>query len=417
MTTERATTTFDHNSRSWLADRHRHNDELRARCPVIWNTSYDGYWYVSAYDEVAAVARDSETFTPRFEKAAADGLRYVGIMGIPRSDEIPAVGIAEAEGRRHAALRRAINPFMLPAAVGRDLALLEQAATWFMDQKCEEGSMEMIHDFAGPVPALWTMKLLGLPPESWEHYAEYFHAMAAYGHDQPEYIHAIGRTPEIIAGATEVIESRRAQPGDDLLSELVRMEVDGVPLSNEELIGVLWNLIGGGLDTTTSLTSLALVHMERNPGLRQQLVDNLELIPVACEEYLRWTSVNETLTRTCTRDTELAGQEIKRGDFVMVSWLGANFDPDVFESPYEVKFDRGTNPHLSFGVGTHRCIGLHVARSLFQIMLREILTRIPDYVVDHAATRYYQGNPELSGVVALPVTFTSSAPVGAQRPF
>jgi cytochrome P450 len=101
----------------------------------------------------------------------------------------------------------------------------------------------------------------------------------------------------------------------------------------------------------------------------------------------------------------------------MMSWLGANFDPKVFGQPYEVDFDRGTNPHLAFGVGTHRCIGLHVARSLFQVMLRELLTRIPDYRVDREKLRFYQGNPSLYGVVKMPVTFTPSPRVGVERPF
>jgi cytochrome P450 len=417
VTTERAEATFDHHSRTWLENRHRHNDELRARSPVIWNPSYGGYWFVSGYDAVAAVARDSDTFTPRYEAHAADGLSYIGIMGVPRDDGMPPVGIAEAEGRRHAALRRVINPFMLPPAVALDRPFLEQSAAWFLDQKVADGSMEMVHDFTGPVPALWTMRLLGLPAERWEHYAEYFHAAAAYGRDSPEYIRAVGRTPEMVAEAVQIIEDRRRHPGVDLLSQLILMEVDGGTLANDDLIAVLWNLIGGGLDTTTSLTSLALAHLDRHPDLRQQLVQEPDLVLPACEEYLRWTSVNETLTRTCTRDTELAGQRISRGDFVMVSWLGANFDPSIFAQPYDVDFDRSANAHLAFGIGAHRCIGLHVARTLFQIMMTEVLTRIPDFRVERDRTSFYEGNPELYGVVRMPVTFTPSAPAGVERPF
>ncbi|MDA8044349.1 MAG: cytochrome P450 [Actinomycetota bacterium] len=417
MAADRAEVSFDHQSLSWLADRHQHNDELRARCPVVWNQKHGGFWFVSGYDEVVAVARDSETFTPRYEVESTDGLGYIGIMGIPRREGMPPIGIAEAEGRRHAALRRVINPYMLPPAVAADRPFLEQAASWFLDQQIESGAMEMIHDFTGPVPALWTMRLLGLPATMWEHYAAYFHATAAFGPDRDEYKSAVSRTPEMIAELIEVIEARRKAPGADLMSQLVTVEVDGEPLANDELIAVLWNLIGGGLDTTTSLTALALVHMEQHPALRQRLIDEPDLVPTACEEYLRWTSVNETLTRTCTRDTELAGQELHRGDFVMISWLGANFDPAVFDRPYDVDLDRGTNAHIAFGLGAHRCIGLHVARSLFEIMVSEVLSRIPDYRVDRRRTRFYQGNPELYGVVSMPVEFTPGQPVGTARPF
>lgn len=417
MASTRVEVDFDHQSLEWLADRHARNAALRSRCPVVWNRHHGGFWFVSGYEEVAAVARDSETFTPRFEEKSPDGFEYIGIMGIPRGPGMPPVGIAEAEGNRHAALRRAINPYMLPPAVAADRPFLEQAAAWFLDQRIADGRMDMVLDFTNPVPALWTMRLLGMPPEGWEQYAAYFHGTAAYGHDMPEYQAAISRTPEMIAQVTELIEQRRRHPGDDLMSRLATLEVDGERLGNEDLIAVLWNLIGGGLDTTTSLTSLALFHLADHPELRRRLVEDPRLLLPACEEYLRWTSVNETLTRTCTRDTELGGQLIRRGDFVMMSWLGANFDPAVFDHPDEVDVDRSPNPHLAFGVGAHRCIGLHVARALFDVMMREVLTRIPDYEVDRGATQFYQGNPELFGVVEMPVTFTPGRAVGAARPY
>jgi cytochrome P450 len=416
MSENRAEVDFDHHSLSWLAERHVHNHELRQRCPVIWNKRYGGFWFVSGYDEVAAIARHSDTFSPLYQENPVDGLQFLGIMGIPRGG-MPPVGIAESVGNRHAALRRVVNPFMLPPAVAKDRPFLDQAATWFLDQRIADGAMDMVSDFTNPVPAIWTMRILGLPAESWLHYAEYFHATAAYPQDSNEYQQAVARNPELIAEAIQLLDERRKSPGDDLLSELVTMEVDGETLGNEELVPILWNLIGGGLDTTTSLTSLALVHLEEHPDLRERLVEDPELILPACEEYLRSTSVNETLTRTCTEDTVLGGQQIKRGDFVMMSWLGANFDPKVFDEPDVVDIDRSPNPHLAFGVGTHRCIGLHVARTLFHVMVREVLTRIPDYKVEHQATQFYRGNPELYGVVTMPVTFTPGDPVGVKRPF
>lgn len=416
MTNSRAETDFDHQSLEWLARRHEHNADLRREHPVVWNRRY-GYWFVSGHAEVAAVARDSETFTPRYEEGAPDGLEYIGIMGIPRVPGMPPVGIAEAEGNLHAALRRAINPYMLPPAVAKDRPYLEQAAAWFLDQRIADGRMDLVLDFTNPVPALWTMRLLGMAPEAWEQYGAYFHGTAAYGQDMPEFQAAISQTPAMMAGVVELIEERRRHPGDDLLSALVLLEVDGRRLGDDDLIAVLWNLIGGGLDTTTSLTSLALYHLAEHPDLRRRLAEDPGLLLAACEEYLRWTSVNETLTRTCTRDTELGGQLIRRGDFVMMSWLGANFDPALFDDPDEVDIDRSPNPHLAFGVGAHRCIGLHVARALFDVMMREVLGRIPDYEIDRAATQFYQGNPELYGVVTMPATFTPGEPVGADRPF
>jgi cytochrome P450 len=199
---------------------------------------------------------------------------------------------------------------------------------------------------------------------------------------------------------------------------LVALEIeDGRHLRDDELVGVLWNLIGGGLDTTTSLTALSLYHLDAHVDLRQRLIEEPELLIPATEEFLRFTSVNETLSRTVTKDVELGGQQLKRGDFLILSWLSANFDEKVFDRPDEVILDRSPNPHMAFGVGPHRCIGMHIARSLFEVMMREVLTRIPEYVVDRAAPRFYKGNPELAGVVTMPVTFPPGAPLGMERPF
>lgn len=180
---------------------------------------------------------------------------------------------------------------------------------------------------------------------------------------------------------------------------------------------MLWNLIGGGLDTTTSLTSLAMFHLDTRPELRQRLIDDPELLVPATEEFLRFTSVNETLTRTVTADVELAGQHLKRGDFLLLSWLSANFDEKVFDRPDQLILDRAPNPHLAFGVGPHRCIGMHLARAMFQVLMSEVLKRIPDYQVDRDATRFYRGNPELAGVVTMPARFTPGPVVGVERPF
>ena len=149
---------------------------------------------------------------------------------------------------------------------------------------------------------------------------------------------------------------------------------------------MLWNLVGGGLDTTTSLTALALHHLDAHPDLRSRLAGDPGLLDQATEEFLRYFSVNETLTRTVTRDTELGGQRLCRGDHLMLSWLSANRDEAVFERAGEVVLDRAPNPHLAFGVGPHRCIGLHMARTMFKVLVGEVLARIPDYAVDRDAT-------------------------------
>jgi cytochrome P450 len=203
-----------------------------------------------------------------------------------------------------------------------------------------------------------------------------------------------------------------------MLSALVGVRVDGDrPLDDAELASTLWNLIGGGLDTTTSLTALSMHHLDAHPELRRQLLDDPRVLNTATEEFLRYFSVNEMLSRTVTVDTELGGTQLRRGDQLLISWLSANLDETQFPDADTVRFDRSSNPHLAFGVGPHRCIGMHLARTLFQVMMTAILKRMGDFRVDRAATRFYQGNPELFGVVTMPMTYSPGAALGAPSPF
>jgi cytochrome P450 len=421
------TVDVDHHSDDFHRDRHARWAELRG-CPVAWNTRYGGFWMVGGYDEVTTVARDAETFSsrhrrvPRDRAAATDGrpagdIDFIGIAGIPRSRAVPTAGIAEVEGSIHAALRRALNPYLVPPAVARLRPSMEALTTWFLDERIESGTIDLVTDLANPVPAVVTLQLVGLPAANWGPYAELFHGMIAHEPGSSELQRALASLPSLMTELRSEVADRRRSPRDDLLTDLVELELDdGRRLDDDELVAVLWNLIGGGLDTTTSLTALTLLHLDEHRGLRRRLVDEPDLLPTATDEYLRYFSVNETLTRTVTRDVDLGGQQLRRGDHLMLSWLSANRDGAVFDEADEVVVDRGFNPHLAFGVGPHRCIGMHLARALFQVLVRAVLTRLPDYAVDRRATRHYATNPELAGIVSMPATFTPGPRTGPAEP-
>ncbi len=409
---------FDHHSQEFHQNRHAEWAALR-KCPVAYNPRFGGFWVVSGYDEVETVSRDAETFSSRYVADSDDGIDYLGITGVPRAKTMPTAGIAEVEGPVHQALRRVINPFLVPHAVARMRPLMERATTWFLDQRIASGRMDLVLDLTNPVPAILTMELVGLPLDSWQHYADLFHAAVAHRRGQPEYDQAMANLPAMLGELAEAAADRRQSPRDDLLTALVELRLDdGRALTDAEVLAALWNLVGGGLDTTTSLTSLSLHHLDQHPELRAELIERPELIKAATEEFLRYFSVNETLTRTVTRDVELGGQQLSRGDHLMLSWLSANRDEAKFDRPDQVVLDRAPNPHLALGVGPHRCIGMHMARAMFQVLVHEVLTRIPDYRVDREATQFYAGNPELNGIVRMPATFTPGPVLGpTERPF
>lgn len=407
---------FDHYSKNFLDDRLAGWQELR-RTPVAYSERYGGFWVVSGYPQVAQVSRDEATFSSFYGER--DGVQCKGIVGVPRKAGIPPAGIAEADPSLHQSLRRVLNPYLLPPAVEEFRPFVEDLTSWFIDQKIEAGRMDMVLDVTNPVPAVLTMRLMGLPCEQWQHYAELFHATVAYRPGSDLYNQAISHVPEMMSSLLEEVRDRRARPRDDMLTALVGLtDETGHPIDDDTVSAILWNLVGGGLDTTTSLTSLSLHYLATHREQRQKLIEHPELLPTATEEFLRYFSVNETLTRTVTTETELDGQRLCPGDVVMLSWVSANHDEKVFDRPGDVVLERSPNRHLAFGIGPHRCIGMHVARSVFQIMMSAILDRMPDYEIDPGRTRLYEGNPVMAGVVSMPVTFTPGPRTGpAERPF
>jgi cytochrome P450 len=406
---------IDHHSHQYSANELEINADLRARCPVAWNEHYGGFWLVTGYADVAQCARDGEVFAHKYQPDAPDGVNYQGEMGIPRPEGQPPLGIGEVDGPYHQALRRALTPFLSSGAIERMRPFMEQSVHWFLDQKIADGQMDLVLDYASPVPAILTMRLMGLPYDNWAHYANLFHSVM----DTPDldaYNAAIAQVPAMIDGLLKFVAARRADPGDDLTSFLVQFDVDGERLDDSALVDILWNLIGGGVDTTTSLTSLSLLHLGTHPELRRQLIDRPELYRTAADEFLRYFSVNKQLSRTVSRDTVLGGQPLRRNDRVLISWYAANHDEREFDRPGEVHLDRTPNRHVAFGLGPHRCIGAALARVMFDVMVKAVLDRLPDYEIDLAGVHRYAGNPTMTGLGRLPVSFTPGVPLGTARP-
>ena len=407
---------FDHHSDEFNLNELAFNAELRQKCPVAWNENYGGFWFLTSYDAVSQTARDGDTFAHKYEPNAADGVDYQGEMGVPRPEGQPALGIGEVDGPYHQALRHALAPFFSPGAVQKMRPFMEQLAHWFLDQRIGDGQMDLVLDYASPVPAILTMKLMGLPYDTWQRYANLFHSVMAVPQDSPEYAEAIAEVPAMMQGVLEFAATRRAEAGDDLTSFLIQFEFDGKRLDDAQLLDILWNLIAGGVDTTTSQTALTLRHLGTNPELRQQLIDHPELHRTATDEFLRYFSVNQQLSRTVTRDVVLGGQHFRRNDRVVISWLGANHDEQEFERPDEIVLDRAPNRHVAFGLGPHRCIGSHLARLMSGVMVKAALERIPDYQIDLGGVHEYLGNPSMTGLGKLPVTFTPGVSRGISPP-
>jgi cytochrome P450 len=406
---------LDHHDPRFLEHRLEQLGHLRRACPVAWNQHYGGYWLVTDYESVAAVARDNDTFAHRYEPGAADGIDYQGIAGVPRPRSVPRQGVAEQDGPVHFDLRRVMHPFLSPQEVERNRPRVQEVCDRFLDDVVESGECDLVHDFATPVPAVLTLDMLGMPTENWKHWADFFHAATSYRHDEPEFLAAMSRWQDMRDELMAFVQLRRAEPSEDLTTAILTNEMGGDHLDDVTACDVLWNLVAGGVDTTTSLVSWGLHHLGTHPEDRAALLADPAAVPTAVEELLRHHCPNEAMTRTATRDVELGGRQVRRGDVVLISWLAANHDEAQFESPDTVDIGRQVNRHLSFGLGGHRCIGSHLARSMSETMLCSVLDRMPDYEVDGA--RFSPNPPRLlmSGVRAMPVSFTPGPRRGAPR--
>ena len=407
----------DHQASDFVAGRHHRYSELRASCPVVFNQHYGGFWMVTDYESVAAVARDNETFAHKYDPDSEDGISYHGICGIPRPPYVPRMGVSEIDGPEHADLRRVLNPHMTPRMIGRQRPRMESVSAWFLDQIVEAGTADLVLDYATPVPAVLTLEMMGMDAANWRHYADFFHATSSYEPSDERFRSAVARRDDMWDELAGFAAFRRANPAEDVTTALVAAVIDGRPLTDDEITGIMWNLVAGGLDTTTSLVSWGLHHLGTNPEDRSRLIEDPGSIPAAVEEFLRFYSPSETLTRTATRDVELGGRSVRRGDVVFISWVAANHDPGVFDHSDDVCIDRAVNKHLAFGLGGHRCIGSSIARLESALMLGDVLARIGDYEIDAGGFRPYPGNLLMTGVVSMPVTFARRARSGAPDPF
>ena len=238
--------------------------------------------------------------------------------------------------------------------------------------------------------------------------------MLAHRVGSPEHAHAVEvDIPWMEHTITEAIAERRREPRDDVISILLEAEVDGQPITDDAVYSIVELLISGGVGTTASLVSQTLVHLYRHPDQRTRLAEHPELLDRAVEEFLRVFSPTQALARTVTHDVDFHGCPMKKGDRVLLAWSSANRDPGQFERPDEVDLDRWPNRHTAFGMGIHRCAGAHIGRAIARELIRQVITRMPDYVVDLDGLEAYPHQGVNAGFQRIPTTFTPGRRLGS----
>jgi cytochrome P450 len=205
------------------------------------------------------------------------------------------------------------------------------------------------------------------------------------------------------------VQRRRATAGErgDIVDRLLTAEIDGAPMPDETVTEMLFMLLNGGIDTSTALIAGMFLHLGRHPADRAALTADPGLIPAAVDEMLRLLTPGTGVARTVTKPVELGGVSLSAGDRVLLALGSANNDPDEFPEPDDARFDRANGGrHLAFGTGVHRCLGAFLAPAEMEVLLQEVLTRMPDYEIDLGGVVGYPTIPLVNGYVSMPATFT-----------
>ncbi|MEU0534854.1 cytochrome P450 [Amycolatopsis tolypomycina] len=399
---------FDHHSPEYSADPWAANTALSRKCPVAHSSHYGGFYVVTGYEQVASVARRPEVFSSAHELPNTPGRPQGTIIPASTFRALPL----EMDPPEFLEWRRALNTFFTPTAAKKLRPRIEAYTTWCLDQCVESGEIDLVMDLANAVPALLTLDIVGLSMDNWRVYAEAVHSLAYTPSDTPGYKTVEAGFAMLIKEVVETIPVRRANPGNDLISFLTRMEIGGEKIGDADIIAVCNAMIAGGMDTTTALLSSTFEHLDRNHDDRTRLIEHPEDIPRACEELLRYFTPVVCVGRTATEEARIDGATVRPGERVLISWAAANLDEKVFPDPLTIDFDRDTRKHAAFGIGAHRCIGRHLAQTDFQVVVGEVLRRLPDYrLVEGAAVRYPTVG-QINGHVTMPARFTPGPRIG-----
>jgi cytochrome P450 len=364
-------------------------------CPVVhsdgrWYGCPDGGWVINRYDDVMDVIRDTDAFSNHVKKGDFEDEP----VEIPFDLDPPLL----------LEYRRILRPHLTVKSVAKFEPVSRAIITDLINSYIDTGRCDIVAQLSKPFSAKIQLgKLVGLDEGDHEQLLSWVTTFVN-GHHDPGYVPAV---TAFLAWILETITWRRTQPArDDLIQALFVARIDGRPLSDDEMTRIMMSMIIGGLSATADAISNTVFRLARYPELQVRLREDLTLLPVAIEEFLRIEPPATAPPRRCTRDTTVAGTTIRAGEQLSVHLAAANRDPAVFEDPNEVVLDRKRSSHLTFGAGHHRCLGSNFARLNLRVAFEEILTRMRDIrlVEDDPPRRVASSQ---WGVAYLPVTFAA----------
>jgi cholest-4-en-3-one 26-monooxygenase len=355
---------------------------LRADAPVarFEPQGFRPFWAITKHADIVSISSQPQRFSSTY-----------GITLVPANAPLAPIRsemVVMLDPPRHRSVRKLVSPRFTPRAVQEHRADIERITDEILDEAATgdaTGECDFVERIAAPLPIAVIAWMLGVPRDDWT--LLYRWTNEVIGASDPEFRRE-GETAEktsrrarkeLRAYLEDLIEQRRRDPGDDLVSRLIQAECDGAPTTHELILANCELFVEAGNETTRNAISGGLLAFCEHRGEWEKLRAHPELLRGATEEILRWVTPIIYFTRVATEDCEVRGEKIRSGEQLALYYASANRDEDVFEEPFEFRIDRHPNRHVAFGIGEHVCLGAHLARVELETILRHLLARLEKF--------------------------------------
>jgi pimeloyl-[acyl-carrier protein] synthase len=387
-----------------LADPYPLYRRLRTEDPVHWD-SFLHAWVVTRYPDVIRVLHHfSANRTPSPEQLSR--------MNLSALNPIAKVMVRQMlflDPPDHTRLRTLASAAFTPARVERLRSHIQDIADSLIDGLISKGSMDLVADFAAPLPAIVTAEMLGVPVADHEKLkdwsADFAEMLGNFQHNPDRFPRVLSSVESMGAYFRSAMKEQREHPRDGLIHAMMTAEVDGSKLSEEEIVANLIVTMVGGQETTTNLIGNGMLTLLRNHSEKDRLRSDSSLITSAVEELLRYESPSQHTARLAPEDVEMGGKQIRKRQAVIAVMGAANRDPERFPDPDRLDLSRPDNRHVAFGWAAHFCFGAPLARIEGQIAFETLLRRLPDLALEPNKPVTWRHNLGLRGLTALHVTF------------
>jgi cytochrome P450 len=389
---------LDLNASAFVQNPYPTFDRLRDTTPVFWDPIWKKLFF-TRYEDIAALLRDKRLGRSIFHVLSRDELGFPPPdPRVKDFDHFQANHILDMEPPGHTRIRGLVQKAFTPSRVENLRGQIEAIVGELLDAAQKRGRMDAVQDFAEPLPVTVIAALLGVP-ESDRHRLRPWSAaivkLYELGYTQTQMHEANTATQEFSAYIKHLADERRAEPRDDLITALVQVEEAGERLSNDELVANCILFLNAGHEATVNGTTGALLTMHRHPDLKKQLAaaavhqpNNAPLFKTATEEFLRFDTPLPMFERWVLEDFEFGGVKLRQGMELGLLYASGNRDPRRFTQPDTFDATRDPNPHLTFGLGTHYCIGAPLARLEMSVALHAFLKRFPNFEVTQGSLEY-----------------------------